>query len=473
MDEAELERHLAEIFFIESGEMLSEASLALLKAEEVGNPQEVIQQVFRTIHSIKGGAQSLGFERLSEVAHHVEDFLVPLRNGDCNIDGQTVSLILESMDVIEMQLSNYQTKGESPVDCTLLLAKLAETVALTENRKTIIPSQSPTSNQEKTASINGSRLLYLSFIVDPSAAMPGMTAFLLLEQLRQEGKLLYSKPDIDQLGTVATGEYLRQVAIIQTNMCNADVKQIAYSVGDIRELKVAEIDNGIFSNSDKPAKEEITYFNSLVGKMQKMLFDKDKDAVYFRKIVKHIIDWGEDSRGVAGWFPGGLPRWKSMTSLLSDTVALMDEDLSNYEKKSVVDRILQILWGAVYNALCNHTYFYNVPVHDVLDGNGKNVIEELQSNAVDVQVVVIDLSLLTALEAEHLRKLADFRDLSARNGWVLWLISEGQYTRRHLNVLEVSEGLVGALEFYPSICSAVLVSKKFITLEEDGYVSEI
>lgn len=56
MDERQLERQLADVFFIESGEMLSEASLALLRSEETGDIQDVIHQVFRAVHSIKGGA---------------------------------------------------------------------------------------------------------------------------------------------------------------------------------------------------------------------------------------------------------------------------------------------------------------------------------------------------------------------------------------------------------------------------------
>ena len=75
MDEGQLERQLADIFFVESKEMLGAAALALLRGEESNNLQEVIHQVFRAIHSVKGGAQSLGFEQLAEVAHYMEDFL--------------------------------------------------------------------------------------------------------------------------------------------------------------------------------------------------------------------------------------------------------------------------------------------------------------------------------------------------------------------------------------------------------------
>jgi len=470
VDDTQLNRQLADIFFIESGEMLSEASLALLRAEEAGNPQEVIHQVFRAIHSIKGGAQSLGFEQLSEVAHRMEDFLEPLRQGNCTIDEQTVSLILEAMDLIEIQLGADQA-GEQPVDSSLLLGKLAEFTVPVESGGTA--SREETTISQKIAPMtNGSRLLYLSFTVDPSAPMPGITAFIFLEQLRKSGRLLYSQPDADHPGLAAPGEVFKQTAIIQTEMSNADVKQQAFSVGDIRELKVAEINHSIFLNADKPAKGEIVYLNFLTGEMWKMLSCENRDQAGIKGIIRRIVDWGAQSRGVVDWFPGGLPAWRQMTSVFSDTVGLIDKSKSSCEDQSVVVRMLEIVWESIYNAVCNQTYFYSVPVGDILAGNRLSVIRQLETNGVDVQVVTVDLSEWMTLEGEHLKALADFRDGLAKNGWLLWLISEGQYTRRHLNVLEVAERLVGALEFYPSVCQAALVSKKFRMLGENRHVSE-
>ena len=84
---------------------------------------------------------------------------------------------------------------------------------------------------------------------------------------------------------------------------------------------------------------------------------------------------------------------------------------------------------------------------------------------------MIDLSLLKTLEGEHLKALADFRDQLGKRGWVLWLISEGQYTRRHLNVLEISEEMVGSLGFYPSSYRAVVAGKRKGIECEDEHVS--
>lgn len=454
MDEVQLNQQLSAIFFIESAEMLNEASFALLKAETAGNPSEAIHQVFRAIHSIKGGAQSLSFENLAEVAHRMEDFMVPFRQGEDTIDGQTVSLILESMDVIEGQLKAYQS-GEMPAKCTNFLMRLAEATALSISNTKDSASDSVIFRQEE-AMCSKSRLLYLSFTVDQTATMPGITAFMLLDRLRNSGKLLYSQPDIDSSSMTAAGEVLKQVAIVETDMSDAAVKQEAYSVGDIPDIKISEIDSTQNSNTDKPTKGEISGFNCLVGTMWKEMCDENSNKEHVNDLATQIATWGAVSHGAADWFPGGLPAWQRLTSLLADTLSLQDKDMMTSKNQSIGLKVLRVLWEAVYNALCDQTYFYCFPASEMLSGNGLQVIAKLETMAVDLQMIIIDLSLWEILESKHLKIVAEIKNKIAQHGWDLWFISEGEYTRRHVNVLEISECITGKLDVHSSIYSAVI-----------------
>jgi len=454
MDEAQLNQRLSEIFFIESAEMLEEASLALLAAEAAGSSDEAINKVFRAIHSIKGGAQSLSFEELAEVAHGMEDFMVPFRQGEYAVDSQTVSLILESIDVIDGQLKVYQA-GEVPAKSTNFLAKLAEVTVLASGNTKDIANDSAIRSPEEARS-NKSRLLYLTFVVDQAAAMPGITAFTLLERLRQSGRLLYSQPDIDSPSMTPAGEVLIQAAIVETDMSNDALKQEAYSVGDIGDMKISVIENTINSNADKPTREEINDFNCLVVMMWKELRNKNSNKDCINNLVMQIVSWGAASRGAAGWLPGGLPAWTRLTSLLADTLSIKELAKLTSNNQYIALRILRVLWETVYHALCGQTYFYMFAASDILVGNGLQVITQLEAKAVDIGIIIIDLSSWEILEATHLKTLAQISRKIGENGWDLWLISEGEYTRRHVNVLEISESIIGQLAFYTSLYSAVL-----------------
>lgn len=454
MEEAQLNQSLSEIFFIESAEMLDEASLALLAAEAAGNSAEAIHKVFRAVHSIKGGAQSLGFSELAEVAHGMEDFMVPFRQGEYAVDSQTVSLILESLDVIDSQLNAFH-KGEVPAKSENFLAKLAEAAALvtrsTEDISTDSVILSPGEGENSK-----SRLLYLSFVVDQAAIMPDITAFMLLDRLRKSGRLLYSKPDIDSQAMSPAGKALTQAAIVETELSNESLKQEAYSVGDIGNIKISVLGNQINSNADKPIRKEINDFNSFVVLMWKELRNKNSKKEYKEDLVMQILSWGAASRGAAEWFPGGLSAWKRLTLLLQDTLSIKEEDKGSCDNQYIALRTLRVLWETVYYALCDQTYYYTFVASDILVGNGLQVITELERRAVDLAIIIIDLSSWELLEAEHLRTLAQIRRKVEENGWDLWLIAEGEYARRHVNVLEISECITGQLNFYASLYNAVL-----------------
>lgn len=470
MDEAQLERQLTDIFFVESGEMLNEASLALLKAEDSGNSGEAINQVFRAVHSIKGGAQSLGFTQLAEVAHLLENFLVPLRQGDCDIDDQAVSLMLEAMDLIEGQLQAYQT-GQALPDCNLLFASLSK---ITARAVGAVGADSldcnKVSQEEASSSEEGSRLLYLSFCVAESATMPGITAFIYIERLQQLGRLLYSWPDIDSPGMTSSGECFKQTAIIQTKMSQDTVKQEAYSVGDIYDIKVTEISDDILANTTKSTIEEITYFNYLVANLQQQCGSNARNLAYLNKLARQIAAWGTTSRGAVSWFPGGLSAWQRMTDLLVETLALADGGKLNKRTDTIASQTLRLLWEAVYNALCNYSYFYSFSASELFNGDWHSVIDQLEARAINIQLVSINLSNWRVLEAKDLRILVDIKDKLAQKGWDLCLISEGENTRRHLNVLEIAGTFIGGLSFYPSIYSAVIASKS-CNEEINGHVS--
>lgn len=85
---------LLELFITESGEMLTDASCALLEAENCEDSRDSINRVFRAVHSVKGGAQTLEMNLLAELAHKTEDVLAPLRQ---NTDHSSLESTLVSL----------------------------------------------------------------------------------------------------------------------------------------------------------------------------------------------------------------------------------------------------------------------------------------------------------------------------------------------------------------------------------------
>jgi two-component system, chemotaxis family, sensor kinase CheA len=102
---------IVKVFVDEVEENLTRAQETTIELEARPEDPELQQALFRCIHTIKGGADSLGFEMLTSLAHAVEDLLDDLRLGCAKVNPQLVSLLLESFDVLRSATNQVRASG--------------------------------------------------------------------------------------------------------------------------------------------------------------------------------------------------------------------------------------------------------------------------------------------------------------------------------------------------------------------------
>jgi two-component system chemotaxis sensor kinase CheA len=91
---------LIESFRSESEEILDRVEELLLRLEQSPGDDDLLNEIFRGAHTIKGNAACLQFDDLTAFAHVVEEVLESLRNGAAQPTGACISLLLESADVM-------------------------------------------------------------------------------------------------------------------------------------------------------------------------------------------------------------------------------------------------------------------------------------------------------------------------------------------------------------------------------------
>ncbi|GAB5407539.1 MAG: chemotaxis protein CheA [Aureliella sp.] len=114
MDDKEL---LAE-FVVESQEHLAEVENQLLTLESQGDQVDVdlVNTVFRAVHSVKGAAGFLGLEVLGGVAHLEEEVLNRLRNQEMQPTPQVIDTLLKATDCLKGLLDDVESSNEEDVD---------------------------------------------------------------------------------------------------------------------------------------------------------------------------------------------------------------------------------------------------------------------------------------------------------------------------------------------------------------------
>ena len=104
---------LLQEFLTESHEHLDTVDRQMVEFEHNPSNSEILRNIFRLVHTIKGTCGFLGLPRLEALAHSAETLLRQLRDG-AQVTPEAVSLTLASLDRVKVILGALERTGAEP-----------------------------------------------------------------------------------------------------------------------------------------------------------------------------------------------------------------------------------------------------------------------------------------------------------------------------------------------------------------------
>ncbi|MDH5558939.1 MAG: Hpt domain-containing protein, partial [Alphaproteobacteria bacterium] len=101
-------------FLTETSENMDVLDVELVKLEQNPNDPELLGNIFRLVHTVKGTCGFLGLPRLEGVAHAAESLFARFRDGELEVTPKAVTLVLESLDRIKALLKELEKTGVEP-----------------------------------------------------------------------------------------------------------------------------------------------------------------------------------------------------------------------------------------------------------------------------------------------------------------------------------------------------------------------
>ena len=120
------ETHLKD-FVDEARELLGQLNSGLLKLEDVADdPGELVNDLFRYFHNLKGNSGIVGYNELNKLTHEAETLLNNVRKGEMNISNDLVDLLLITVDALDALVNGVDISGGkvNPLDMSGLVEKL-------------------------------------------------------------------------------------------------------------------------------------------------------------------------------------------------------------------------------------------------------------------------------------------------------------------------------------------------------------
>jgi two-component system, chemotaxis family, sensor kinase CheA len=133
------QQELLNDFLIEAGEMLAELDSKLIMLEKMPDDTKLINEVFRSFHTIKGGAGFLGVNALVDLCHHAENVLDLLRKGDLQLNPEIMDAVLASTRTVNEMFACLRV-GEHPPAADASLIQALETASTGRSLKREITS---------------------------------------------------------------------------------------------------------------------------------------------------------------------------------------------------------------------------------------------------------------------------------------------------------------------------------------------
>ncbi|MDD5008594.1 MAG: chemotaxis protein CheA [Syntrophorhabdaceae bacterium] len=121
-------------FVTESSELIENVIQDVVIIEN--NPdEEMVNGIFRAVHTIKGTSSFLGFNALSQLAHKAEDVMGMIRKGEMKPDQEIADVLLEAFDLMKLMIEDIRIKSPVEREANAVIEKLE--ALLKKDRKMI------------------------------------------------------------------------------------------------------------------------------------------------------------------------------------------------------------------------------------------------------------------------------------------------------------------------------------------------
>lgn len=142
----EFEKEVKQDFLVEASQLLNDSEQAFLALEGDKNNANLMNEIFRLAHNLKGTSRAVGFGDVAEFTHEMENLILQLKEGHLVITDAMVSLLLACNDHVSVMIRTLNMDMEAKFDSTEIIAQIKH--ALT-GKAAVVATAATASNEEK------------------------------------------------------------------------------------------------------------------------------------------------------------------------------------------------------------------------------------------------------------------------------------------------------------------------------------
>ena len=238
-----------DVFLEEAKEHIENLNKYLLELEN--NPsQEIVDEIFRSAHTLKGMSGTMGFTQLLELTHEMENLLQEIRSQEISVNEHIIDTLLKSVDILEELIHDVEEHGqeqERDIHMVLQMLKGKKAIGLDEAKVT------PNENEEnyvfsfneyeeriiRKALEQGLYIWRVKVTLVDECLLKSARAFLVFKNLEAFGDIIKTEPSVQDIEDEKFDNEFTLYLITSKN--KNDISQALSSVSELKSVDVTSV----------------------------------------------------------------------------------------------------------------------------------------------------------------------------------------------------------------------------------------
>ena len=265
------------IFISEANEIVEGLENDLVLLEDNKSDEDLLNKIFRSAHTLKSSAGTVGFTTMSELNHVAENLLEKVRSGKLDVTPKMITVLLEFLDTVKIMLQNIiDGKGEADGvnNIESLKAKIKAIADGNENIETVATPE-PKRETQKTEELkeevkeakveepeksSGLNMFHIDMGFKATIFDNGIDPLMFLNDLKAIGTIKNLKIDYSNVPTISSLEdpyacYTQFSLYLETNSTIEQVQNIFLFVIDDNDINISDVKGNVQGDKNKSQTE--------------------------------------------------------------------------------------------------------------------------------------------------------------------------------------------------------------------------
>ncbi len=340
-----------DMFIDESREHLQIMNEVLLKLENNMQDIALVNEIFRTAHTIKGMSGTMGYQKLAKLTHQMENVLHLCRNQEMAIDSVIIDMLFECFDGLDKYVENlaqYEEEGE--LDTTDLVRRL-EYVAKNKTTSNIpaagneqietavaeqnvqkdtefhIEQSDITDSVKQMAAEGGFNATAVKIVLAEDCVLKIARVFMAFNSLEKIGEVIKTHPSTED---IEDEKFERSIeALVMTKADQTVLRETLLSISEIEDVFVKSFDLAVAAENTMTTETQVAVAAPLVTKQNQAANSASQENKQKKRSNKTVrVD---------------IERLDNLMNLVSELIIIKTrlDDNEQSEKQSKIDETLK------------------------------------------------------------------------------------------------------------------------------------